>query len=162
MEEPTVELLGQPRAVRGSKRRTFFAVKINGEVYNRGDVVLMRASDPSDPPYIGRVVRFINHKGEVSMTVEWFYRLRDTHIKTPPRYPNEIFATSASDLNPVRTIIQKAKVSSCVSSSFVVVAQRMCCGPSHVCRPPCRTAAASPLTTPSHVALPSCPPQKSR
>ena len=107
--------------VGGKTRKYYPAVKVDGEIFVRGDVVHLKAPAGQDP-YIARVERLweevvpTRKSKKLCVTCRWFYRRSDLtpdmvkklrKIKAQALTPdNEIFWTKHEDENTVQSMVE--------------------------------------------------------
>lgn len=113
METPVceIEFIGAER--KRGRLKTFDGVRIQGVEFFKDDTVLLK-SDVNSFPYIGRIKHFRHSKGQIMVKIQWFYRISDTHLRTTRSFKNEIFESSSTDMNNVRTIMRHVNVSTTV------------------------------------------------
>ncbi|XP_067140282.1 DNA (cytosine-5)-methyltransferase 1-like [Centruroides vittatus] len=101
--------IGKPIKIKQTKK-FYSSVKINDEIVNCGDCVLVAPVDPTIPLYIARIVyMWENGNGDMMFHAHWFCRGSDT-VLGETSDPLEVFVICECDDSHLSSVVSKCKV----------------------------------------------------
>ncbi|XP_023241204.1 DNA (cytosine-5)-methyltransferase 1-like [Centruroides sculpturatus] len=101
--------IGKPIKIKQTKK-FYSSVKINDEIVNCGDCVLVAPVDPTIPLYVARVVyMWENGNGDMMFHAHWFCRGSDT-VLGETSDPLEVFVICECDDSHLSSVVSKCKV----------------------------------------------------